>query len=157
MMHEDSLLVDSEGDDAATDHVPEDIVTIRFYVVYSATYQVPALYFSTSRSNGSPLALRDIVRLPVFQSGSLPSDEGDTFSLAAASASFAMLSQGDHPTLGTPCWCFHPCHSSDMVGEIMAEVDGECGADALRWLESWFLVMANVVDFAPAVRSVALN
>ncbi|KAF8231848.1 hypothetical protein L208DRAFT_1398182, partial [Tricholoma matsutake] len=23
-----------------------------------------------------------------------------------------LLSQGDHPTLGTPCWYLHPCQSA---------------------------------------------
>ena len=60
-------------------------------------------------------------------------------------STFSLLSQGDHPTLGTPCWYLHPCHTSEVVGEIMAEVDaGE--RDAVRWLEAWFMVMSNMVD-----------
>ena len=58
---------------------------------------------------------------------------------------------GDHPTLGTPSWYFHPCHTADVVGEVLAEIEVD-RADELRWLEVWFMVMGNMVDlFAGSV------
>lgn len=56
-----------------------------------------------------------------------------------------MLSQGDHPTLNTPSWYLHPCHTAEVVGEIMKEVDGNVDRP-LRWLEAWLMMLANVVD-----------
>lgn len=57
-----------------------------------------------------------------------------------------MLSQGDHPTLGTPCWYLHPCHTAEAVEEIMKEVNCE-GDRLLRWMEAWFTMLGNVIDF----------
>ncbi len=56
-----------------------------------------------------------------------------------------MLSQGDHPILGIPCWYLHPCHTAEMVEEIMKEA--ECDDPEQRWLKAWFTVVGNVVDF----------
>lgn len=58
-----------------------------------------------------------------------------------------MLSQGDHPTLGTPCWYLHPCQTAEVVDELMREV--ECGEAErpLQWMEAWLMMLGNVVDF----------
>ena len=101
---------------------------------------------SDDLAGGSPLALEQIVRSRLFRPQVLPSVDGSTFALTLPDSSFALLSQGDHPTLGTPSWYFHPCHTSEVVGEIMVEVEGSRDAP-LRWLEAWFMVMGDIVDF----------
>lgn len=101
---------------------------------------------SDDLAGGSPLALEQIVKSRLFRPQVLPSVDGSTFALTLPDSSFALLSQGDHPTLGTPSWYFHPCHTSEVVGEIMVEVEGSRDAP-LRWLEAWFMVMGNIVDF----------
>ena len=97
---------------------------------------------------GSPLPLSEIVRLPLFRPGLFPEfDHGNSFAVQGSESSFAMLSQGDHPTLGTPSWYLHPCHTADMVGEILAEQGHSSNERAARWIEAWFLVMGNAVNF----------
>lgn len=145
-----------------------ETITIQLWVVYAATFQVPALYFSAHHSSkshlinvspplmsslaqgGVPLVLAEILRLSLFRPESLPPGEVSSFSLLSPDSMFALLSQGDHPTLGTPCWYFHPCNTSEVVGEIMAEVERpEWGEDerSIRWLEGWFAVLGNIVAF----------
>lgn len=82
----------------------------------------------------------------MFRPQALPSTDGNTFALTLPDSALALLSQGDHPTLGTPSWYFHPCQTSEMVGEIIAEREDE-GDDVLQWIETWFMVMGNIVDF----------
>ncbi len=83
------------------------------------------------------------MRSALFRPQVLPSSDRNTFALTLPDSSFALLSQGDHPTLGTPSWYFHPCHTAEVVGEIVKSRQD----DALRWLEAWFMVMGNIVDF----------
>lgn len=97
-------------------------------------------------TGGSPLSLEEIIKSSLFRPHTLPSADGNSFAVTLPDSPFALLSQGDHPTLGTPSWYFHPCHTADVVGEILAEL--EVGrADELRWLEAWFMVIGNMVDF----------
>ena len=69
-----------------------------------------------------------------------------TFALETPDSPFAMLSQGDHPTLNTPCWYLHPCHTAEVVEEITQGMACDETSGPLRWLEAWFMVLGNVVD-----------
>ncbi len=100
--------------------------------------------------DGAPLPLAEITKLPIFRAESLPTQETSPFSLNLPDSAFALLSQGDHPTLGTPCWYLHPCHTSEVVGEIMTEVDSPEWQEeerSVRWLEAWFMVLGNAIAF----------
>ncbi|EKM59638.1 uncharacterized protein PHACADRAFT_86031, partial [Phanerochaete carnosa HHB-10118-sp] len=134
-------------EDEATAPVLSELLTCRQFVVFSQSFQVPALYFSIHHSNGVPLTLEEIVLSSMFLRSALPGTRRTSFALETPDSSFAMLSQGEHPTLNTPCWYLHPCHTAEVVDEIMKEAD--CGNvdRSLRWLEAWFMVLANVVDF----------
>ncbi|KDQ64847.1 hypothetical protein JAAARDRAFT_28493 [Jaapia argillacea MUCL 33604] len=121
------------------------------YVVYSPTFQVPAFYFTVHDEHGSPLPLADLVQTSLFRSGALPLDELTSFGLSSPTSTFPLLSQGDHPTLGTPAWFFHPCETSRAVGEVMGEIEQERWTETERlaqWLKSWFMVLSNVVDLS---------
>ncbi|KAK7695718.1 hypothetical protein QCA50_000354 [Cerrena zonata] len=148
----DDDISDADGlpdDDASIAPILSNLVSVNISIVYSPTYHVPALYFTAHQSSGSPLTLSEIVRLPLFRPGLFPEfDQGSTFAIQGPDSSFAMLSQGDHPTLGTPSWYLHPCHTADMVGEILAELDEASVGRGARWIDSWFLVMSNAVDLS---------
>ncbi|KAL4241581.1 Ubiquitin-like-conjugating enzyme Atg3/Atg10 [Abortiporus biennis] len=145
-----SYTLEEDIDDAVTPASNIELASGHLYVVYSATFQVPALYFALHHSNGTPLTLDEIVQSPLFRRGFLP-NRSNNFALEAPDSSFAMLSQGDHPTLNTPCWYFHPCHTSEVMSEIMKELDMEGRAEEEwlgQWIESWFMVIGNFVNFA---------
>ncbi|KAJ6539268.1 hypothetical protein B0H19DRAFT_1178129 [Mycena capillaripes] len=131
-----------DGDDAIA-ATPAETLTCKQYTVYSASFQVPAFYFTLHDASGSPLALNDLVRTTLFRRFALDGTERTSFGVSLPGSAFPLLSQGDHPILGTPCWYFHPCKSAAAVDEIIAEL----GEDrALRWLETWFLVVEQVVN-----------
>ncbi|CAL1702202.1 unnamed protein product [Somion occarium] len=150
----DEVYVEVPEDDAEAPQVIRELVTVTLSVVYSPTYQVPALYFTAHHTSGSPLTLPEITRLPLFREGLFPDEQGGSFALNVPDSSFAMLSQGDHPTLGTPSWYLHPCHTSAVVSEILSVGEWGDHEQAARWIESWFLVLGNVVDFTPHNSSV---
>lgn len=101
---------------------------------------------------GSPLDLADILKTSLFQHFAFEGTEATTFGLMRAASSFPLLSQGDHPTLGTPCWYLHPCETRKSVEEVMSEV-GRIGwteeLRLVRWLEVWFMVVGTAVNFRP--------
>nr|GAT54060.1 predicted protein [Mycena chlorophos] len=94
-------------------------------------------------SSGSPLSLDALVHTTLFHRFALDAAECTTFAATLPGAAFPLLSQGDHPTLGTPCWFLHPCESAAAVDEIMRELGA--GDDEQRWLETWFMVLGSVV------------
>ncbi|EPQ59293.1 hypothetical protein GLOTRDRAFT_70600 [Gloeophyllum trabeum ATCC 11539] len=141
-----------EADDAATIPHRSDGITSRQYIVYSPTFQVPVLYFTVHDSHGTPLCLGDLIQTSLFKPDSLPPSEITSFGLSPESSPFPMLSQGDHPTLGTPCWYLHPCETPKAVGEIMAEIQRPEWTQAeylTQWLRTWFAVLSGVVDLRP--------
>ncbi|KAK0486901.1 acetyl-CoA acetyltransferase [Armillaria luteobubalina] len=119
------------------------------YIVYSATFQVPAFYFTIHDHNGSPLGLTDIVNTSLFRPSVFDTAEYTTFALSIPDQSFPLLSQGDHPTLGTPSWYFHPCESAHAVDELMSELgEAEWTTEEriIRWIEIWFMVVGTVMS-----------
>ncbi|KAI0698933.1 hypothetical protein BC835DRAFT_1268568 [Cytidiella melzeri] len=151
---EECVLEDSafEIADDATAEGPPNAFTCRQYIVFSSTFQVPALYFSMHHNTGAPLTLEEITESPLFRPQALPTAAMTTFALDTVDSAFALLSQGDHPTLGTPCWYLHPCHTAEVVEEIMNELDCVGSQRTLRWLEAWFMVLCNMVDFGEVGR-----
>ncbi|KAJ7047448.1 hypothetical protein C8F04DRAFT_1058863 [Mycena alexandri] len=132
----------TDGDDDATASTPAETLTCRQYIVYSSTFQVPAFYFTLHDASGAPLPLDDLVRTTLFHRFAFEGTESTTFGVSLPGSAFPLLSQGDHPTLGTPCWYFHPCESAAAVTEIMAEL----GDERRGWLETWFMVLGTVVN-----------
>jgi ubiquitin-like-conjugating enzyme ATG10 len=154
-------------DDATVSHLPSTRLVSNQYIVYSATFQVPAFYFTIHDSStwsliagstrseaqyfqdGSPLSLTDILKTSLFRRFALEGTDTTSFGVSLPASSFPLLSQGDHPTLGTPCWYFHPCETSASVGEVMKEVMQDDWTESqrqVRWMEAWFMVLGTAVN-----------
>ncbi|RDB22487.1 Ubiquitin-like-conjugating enzyme ATG10 [Hypsizygus marmoreus] len=138
----------SEEDEASTTSASETLRSQQ-YVVYSATFQVPAFYFTVHDSQGIPLSLSDLVRTSLFHPFAFEQTNSTTFGLTRPSSSFPLLSQGDHPILGTPSWYLHPCETATSVNEIMAELHRDDWSEEqrlVRWLETWFMIVGTAVN-----------
>ncbi|KAJ7095305.1 hypothetical protein B0H15DRAFT_105008 [Mycena belliarum] len=129
--------------DDATAAGPVETLNCMQYIVYSATFQVPAFYFTLHDASGSPLPLDELVQTTLFRRFAFAGTEKTSFAVSLPESVFPLLSQGDHPSLGTPCWYLHPCQSTAAVDEIMVEV-GEQRLE--RWIEAWFMVLGTVVS-----------
>ncbi|KAG8995502.1 hypothetical protein FRB94_009122 [Tulasnella sp. JGI-2019a] len=171
-------LADEPSNDA-TDAISEDEVTetldiseapssltvhrliMQQYVVWSSSFQVPVFYFTMHDSGGAPVSLRRMYNTSFFRKSrhlaKLPEDLTSALFPAAstndidheAPTPFPLLTQGDHPILGTPCWYLHPCESPAAVQEIMKEIirDGLTASDEhLMYLKTWFMVLSGIVD-----------
>ena len=109
--------------------------------------------FSTiSIPDGSPLQLTDIIRTSLFH---YPLDLNgaeatSAFALSLPGSQFPLLSQGDHPTLGTPSWYVHPCGTAASVEELMKEFDSNGWTEDRKlgkWIDMWFMVLGSMIDF----------
>ena len=94
-----------------------------------------------------PLSLAKLVRTSLFRPFGFEHTEMNSFGLSRPQSSFPLLSQGEHPVLGTPCWYLHPCETRNSVNELMDQVEPlPEEARLMRWLEIWFMVVGAVVD-----------
>ncbi|KAG6837563.1 hypothetical protein H0H93_007744 [Arthromyces matolae] len=109
-------------DDAEASANPETLVTQQ----YVSVKKLPLLEHPllTNRLAGSPLTLTDLVRTTLFRPFAFENTELSTFGITRPDSSFPILSQGEHPTLGTPCWYLHPCATDAAVTELMTENEG---------------------------------
>ena len=110
----------------------------------------------TIHVDGSPLALDELLATPLFRKDCLPNvSDATPFGLMDSNATMSLLSQGEHPVLGTPSWYLHPCHTSEMIEEVMAELRREdWSPEQIKWhfFQTWFMILGNVVDLRfPAV------
>jgi ubiquitin-like-conjugating enzyme ATG10 len=89
------------------------------------------------------------MKTSLFHASVFQDMESSSFGLSQPDSTFPLLSQGDHPTLGTPAWYFHPCETTVSVGEVMAEFSSDNWTHdewLVGWLEAWFMILGTVVD-----------
>lgn len=152
-------------DDEATAHPASsgsgDVISQQ-YVVYSPGFQVPAFYFTVHNTSlwfhfivsdqsiqlhqdGTPLSLDELMGTTLFKFEVPAGSSANGYALSLPDAPFPLLSQGDHPTLGTPCWYLHPCETKSAVDELFREVE-ESDRTTVRWIELWMMAVSSVVD-----------
>ncbi|OCB87508.1 hypothetical protein A7U60_g5413 [Sanghuangporus baumii] len=144
---EDEVLTGQSETDPATAATCEecDLLEVWQYIVYSATFQVPTFYFSVHTRSGSPLTLDGILSSSLFRRNVFPDARKTGFALQTPDHPFPLLSQGEHPTLGTPCWFFHPCETPVALTELV-RADGGADTSPGRLMELWLLLVGNVVN-----------
>ena len=103
------------------------------------------IYIYPVSPGGSPLPLGDILSSPLLRASALPKTERTTFSLQQRGQLFPLLSQGEHPTLGTPCWFFHPCETPTALAELKQAGEQDDSFPG-RTIMLWLLLLGNVVD-----------
>ncbi|KAG6855120.1 hypothetical protein C0991_006049 [Blastosporella zonata] len=129
-----------EHDEAEASTPPETLVSQQYI---SVTSHRLTQSFLTSHTAASPLALADLVHTTLFHPFAFEHTEMSTFGITRPASSFPILSQGEHPTLGTPCWYLHPCATDKAVTELMTETDAEGDVKVVRWLSVWFMVLGT--------------
>ncbi|KAG8824373.1 hypothetical protein FRC19_001939 [Serendipita sp. 401] len=127
------------------------------YIVYSPSFQVPAFYFLVSDASGTPLPLENMIQTSLFRPSSLASTtihethiDLPQSQASQEAANFPLLSQGDHPVLGIPCFYLHPCETQKAVEELLSARQMESNEDQTlgkeAWIETWLLVLGNVFN-----------
>ncbi|XP_031556178.1 ubiquitin-like-conjugating enzyme ATG10 [Actinia tenebrosa] len=97
-----------------------------YHVMYSPSYGVPVLYFTASTQDGRPLSLEEVWK-------SIP----DVYQLRLKDERWTFLTQQEHPILGKPFFQLHPCHTADMMKNIVNCVEKEGKTNYLvTWLSS---------------------
>ncbi|KAI8968177.1 autophagocytosis associated protein [Mycotypha africana] len=97
------------------------------HIVYSASYQVPVLYFkAVFGSNGAPLSLNDIHQYIVPKSRN-----------PLHTTTPVVVSQNEHPVLGTPFWYIHPCDTSTLMRTLTFQPED--------YIKTWLSVYGPLV------------
>ena len=113
------------------------------------SYETRSIRPISHLADGSSLSLDDILETSFFKLKPPLGSKTTSFALTIPSVSFPLISQGDHPTLGTPCWYFHPCETDTAVNEFMVGVehaDWSRETRLVRWLELWLMIVGSVLD-----------
>ena len=123
---------------------------MRFPILYSPPWTQRCAIFVVYREDTDTEKVLDSVdrRSNFFRPGVLPQSERTSFALQLPTSQFPLLSQGEHPSTGTPCWYFHPCETETALRELL-EADRETRViedEIVRLMELWFLLLGNVVD-----------
>lgn len=154
-----------EEDDTAVVVSSPNFISCDQYITYSPSFMVPAFYFNVWDQRmshdydsatvaefdveGVQLTLDQLLQTGIFRFDKSMKFDKTTFGLSDPGSAFPLLSQGDHPVLGTRCWYFHPCESNGAVNELVNEVISPDASedDRLRcWMKMWFLVLGSVVN-----------
>ncbi|CAL1538628.1 unnamed protein product [Lymnaea stagnalis] len=84
-------------------------LTYEYHILYSESYCVPVLYFIVFRADGKLLSLEEVWKL-------CPS----SYQKLLTENKWATLTQMEHPILGRPYLQLHPCHTADLMTQIMS-------------------------------------
>lgn len=112
--------MEQEEEEDCTAQESTEILQLEHHIVYSASYQVPVIYFKASFSDGSPLSHKEIFEYII----------PDAYQNA-------VVSQNDHPILGTPCWYIHPCDTRSLMNTMTF--------DPLDYIKVWLSVYGPIV------------
>ncbi|XP_023232880.1 ubiquitin-like-conjugating enzyme ATG10 isoform X2 [Centruroides sculpturatus] len=121
------------SDDNQTDfsEVNDSIVTYEYHIVYSLSYAVPVMYFTAWKEDGSTLLLEEIwSRVPKYYQDQLKNQR------------WTMLSQQEHPILGRPFFTIHPCHTSELMKNVLSVAEKQ---ESFNYLVSWLSIVGPIV------------
>ncbi|CED83105.1 Autophagy-related protein 3 [Phaffia rhodozyma] len=134
-------------------------VNVVHHVVYSPTYQTPR-FLLQAYSQGRPLTLQELVHhgLIFLPSSSTPLEpEATSLSTPVAfngAAEFPLLASDEHPSTGEAVWALHPCHTVEVVREIMNDAKAESEpreqestrGESEHWLRCWLMVVGTIIN-----------
>ncbi|XP_046840484.1 ubiquitin-like-conjugating enzyme ATG10 isoform X2 [Xenia sp. Carnegie-2017] len=116
----------------ATGEIP-DSVTFEYHVVYSYSYNVPVLYFSAWKQDGKLLSLENIwENVPLVHRDFLKYDK------------WSFITQQEHPILGRPYFLVHPCHTANLIMQLLMNVP-DSKRDNLSYLTTWLTAVGPTV------------
>ncbi|XP_071844066.1 ubiquitin-like-conjugating enzyme ATG10 isoform X2 [Apostichopus japonicus] len=102
-----------------------DTISMEYHVVYSESYQVPVLYFNAFHSDGKLLSLNEIWdRVPSLHRQRIEHDK------------WTVITQQEHPIFGRPFFQLHPCHTEDLMKQVLPNSSKSKSNYIVTWLSS---------------------
>lgn len=94
-------------------------------ILYSRSYSVPVVYFNVFLPSGELLTLDDLWENSLSQ---LPNNQNN---------SWTFITQQEHPFLRRPFFHFHPCHTAELMKQVLhLQSSMSPGVYLLSWLSS---------------------
>ncbi len=168
---------------ASAPQAPAMVVDWEFHIVYSEVFRVPSLWLAAAWADGRPLTEAELARaLPTppdtafaldhvpeganGKSGEQQQQQGRGRHVVER---WTMLSNDEHPVLGRPFCCLHPCGTAKRMRHLLPPAprpDGHDrqqgqngdGAAGLIYLIKWLGLVAPVVGLSyPAAAAAAAS
>ncbi|XP_071799639.1 ubiquitin-like-conjugating enzyme ATG10 [Asterias amurensis] len=108
-----------------------------YHIVFSSSYSVPTLYFSACHEDGKLLSLDEVWR-------SVPSHHQERLQ----NERWSFITQQEHPILGRPFFQLHPCHTADLMKNLLKTNDGTFSASHQNYLVTWLSSVGPVVGLS---------
>ena len=105
-------------------------VEFEFHVLWNATYGVPVCYFTAQLTDGTPLPAADMRR---------------ALTLATDQEHWTVLTQEEHPTLGTLAYTLHPCETAERMAAMLSD-HGHGVQSHGGYMLSWFTIVAPILQ-----------
>ncbi|XP_028413493.1 ubiquitin-like-conjugating enzyme ATG10 [Dendronephthya gigantea] len=111
----------------------KEILTFEYHVVYSSSYNVPVLYFNAWSQDGKLLSLSDIwQQVSEIHQDFLNHDK------------WSFITQQEHPLLHRPYFLIHPCHTAELMKQILMNTSVH-KRDATLYLTTWLSAVGSAV------------
>ncbi|XP_038069017.1 ubiquitin-like-conjugating enzyme ATG10 [Patiria miniata] len=107
-----------------------------YHIVYNLSYSVPTLYFSACHQDGKILSLDEVWQ-------SVPSH----YQRRLQSERWTFITQQEHPILGRPFYCLHPCHTADLMTAVL-KATSQTSTSHSNYLVTWLSSVGPVVGLA---------
>lgn len=123
------------------DHVNHEMVKetstkvyLSFSIVFSQTYDIPVLYFTAQRMDGSLCSRQEIVgHLELLHHQNLTDDSWD------------FLSMDQHPMTGLPSYFLHPCNTKQRMESMITSQERHPAIQLLSWMSMMFVSMGLAI------------
>ncbi|XP_074597487.1 autophagy-related 10 [Brevipalpus obovatus] len=128
------------------------MIQFEYNILYSESYSVPVLYFQAINADGKQISLEDVWKLipNVYHQHESIDFQNETSEERFARLS-SMISQNEHPIVGTPFYWIHPCQTSLMMEKVSPLMekndDGPFDDPSIRsnYLITWLSTIGPVV------------
>ncbi|XP_067936600.1 ubiquitin-like-conjugating enzyme ATG10 [Watersipora subatra] len=125
----------------------EDLITIKYYIIYSNSYSVPVLYFNACHQDGRLLNHLEISEIfSPYHSDCMMEHLWST------------VTQVEHPVFQTPVFMLHPCKTASMMSIKCSNEEGT--SDLTRadcYLIKWLSSVAPAIGLDISIRYFQLH
>ncbi|XP_005112886.1 ubiquitin-like-conjugating enzyme ATG10 [Aplysia californica] len=103
-----------------------EVLTYEYHILYSESYAVPVLYVNIYKQDGKLVPLDTVWEMS-------PS----SFQKLLGEDKWTILTQQEHPLLGRPFLQLHPCHTGDLMSQVLKNSAGNIKQNYLAtWLST---------------------
>ncbi|XP_062985721.1 ubiquitin-like-conjugating enzyme ATG10 [Elgaria multicarinata webbii] len=117
---------------AAEISATSEVIRYEYHVLYSSSYQAPALYFRAGFLDGRPLTLDEIWK-----------GVHECYRERLQQGPWDTITQQEHPLLGQPFFVLHPCRTNEFMASVLSSSHKQ--NKSTNYIISWLSIVGPVV------------